>query len=140
MNNDVRRIPGLSTEREQPYFFSYFQTRAVEKPCPCGYWGDSDCRPDAKSDNSDAGQSATVGDFVANWERWRRLETCTILTTEPNGLVALIRDRMLAILRPVDYDLWLDPGVVDPARVGDCLQPFDARLMRKYPVARAEQP
>lgn len=78
--------------------------------------------------------------FAGLWERWRdqdnnSIETCTILTTKPNSLVAYVHDRMPAILRPEDYDLWLDPGVVDPARVSDCLQPFDARLMKKYPVS-----
>src|SRR5882724_752897 len=34
-----------------------------------------------------------------------------------------------------DYELWLDPGVTDPARVADCLKPFDARLMKKYPIS-----
>ena len=78
--------------------------------------------------------------FAGLWDRWREpagdvLETCTILTTEPNSLVAEVHDRMPVIVRPEDYELWLDPGVVDPARVGDCLRPFDARLMKKYPVS-----
>jgi putative SOS response-associated peptidase YedK len=78
--------------------------------------------------------------FAGLWERWRNaagdaVETCTILTTEPNSLVAEIHNRMPAILRHEDYDLWLDPGVVDPSRVSDCLRPFDARLMKKYPVS-----
>ena len=38
-------------------------------------------------------------------------------------------------MRPDDYDLWLDPGVTDPARLAGLLQPFDARLMKKYPVS-----
>jgi putative SOS response-associated peptidase YedK len=74
------------------------------------------------------------------WEGWRNpagdvVETCTILTTLPNTLVAPIHDRMPVILRPEDYALWLDPGMVDPNRVTDCLRPFDARLMKKHPVS-----
>jgi putative SOS response-associated peptidase YedK len=42
---------------------------------------------------------------------------------------------MLVILSPDDYDLWLDPGENDPAHVVDLLKPFDARLMRVYPVS-----
>jgi putative SOS response-associated peptidase YedK len=77
--------------------------------------------------------------FAGLWERWRDqdnnpVETCTILTTKPNSLVADVHDRMPVILRPEDYELWLDPGIADAARVADCLKPFDARLMRKYPV------
>lgn len=78
--------------------------------------------------------------FAGLWERWRdqaglTIETCTILTTRPNSLVAGVHDRMPAILRADDYDLWLDPGVTDAARVAECLQPFESRLMRCYPVS-----
>lgn len=82
----------------------------------------------------------SVFGFAGLWERWRDpagdiVETCTILTTKPNSLVADVHDRMPAILRAEDYDLWLDPGVTEAARVADYLKPFDARLMKKYPVS-----
>jgi putative SOS response-associated peptidase YedK len=82
----------------------------------------------------------SVFGFAGLWERWRDpagnvVETCSILTVKPNSLVADVHDRMPAILRAEDYDLWLDPGVTDAARVTDCLKPFDARLMKKYPVS-----
>lgn len=78
--------------------------------------------------------------FAGLWESWRPpagkvLETCTILTTRPNSLVADVHDRMPVMLRPEDYDLWLDPGVTDAMRVTECLKPFDSRLMKKYPVS-----
>jgi putative SOS response-associated peptidase YedK len=48
---------------------------------------------------------------------------------------------MPVILAPDDYDLWLDPGITDPQRVVDCLRPFDAKPMKKYPVsARVNRP
>src|SRR5215207_8744699 len=63
------------------------------------------------------------------WERWEGeggpLETCTLLTTEANGLLAPYHDRMPVILRPEDYDLWLDTGV----RSAELLRP----LLRPYP-------
>jgi putative SOS response-associated peptidase YedK len=78
--------------------------------------------------------------FAGLWERWRDpanevVETFTILTTQPNPSVADVHDRMPVILSAEDYDLWLDPGVTDSARVPDCLKPFDARLMKKYPIS-----
>jgi putative SOS response-associated peptidase YedK len=78
--------------------------------------------------------------FAGLWKRWRDpagefVETCSILTTKPNPLVADVHDRMPVILRAEDYDLSLDPGVTDATRVTDCLKPFDARLMKKYPVS-----
>jgi putative SOS response-associated peptidase YedK len=78
--------------------------------------------------------------FAGLWDRWRDpknniLETCTILTTRPNSLVTDVHDRMPAILRVEDYECWLDPGITDPKAVLDSLKPFDASLMKKYPVS-----
>jgi putative SOS response-associated peptidase YedK len=80
--------------------------------------------------------------FAGLWDRWkdpagREIVTCTILTTNANSLVQDVHSRMPVILRPEDCDLWLDPGVTDPAKVTDLLKPFDARLMKKYPVSSA---
>jgi putative SOS response-associated peptidase YedK len=55
------------------------------------------------------------------WDRWRDpagavIESCSILTTTPNSLLADIHDRMPVILRPENYDLWLDPGFKDLQR------------------------
>jgi hypothetical protein len=33
------------------------------------------------------------------------------------------------------YDLWLDPGMTNVEAVSEMLKPFDARLMRCYPVS-----
>jgi putative SOS response-associated peptidase YedK len=78
--------------------------------------------------------------FAGLWDRWRDpnnniTESCTILTTPPNSLVADVHDRMPAMLRMEDYEWWLDPGITDAKGVLDCLKPFDARLMKKYPVS-----
>jgi putative SOS response-associated peptidase YedK len=78
--------------------------------------------------------------FAGLWERWAGstgtpLNSFTILTTTANPLLAGIHDRMPVILKPEDYDLWLDPGMTNPAGVADLLRPFDARLMKKYPVS-----
>jgi putative SOS response-associated peptidase YedK len=77
--------------------------------------------------------------FAGLWEQWnspdkQRIESRTILTTAPNSLVSDVHDRMPALLKPDDYDLWLDPGITDPKRVFDCLRPFNANLMKKHPV------
>ena len=42
---------------------------------------------------------------------------------------------MPVILHPDGYDLWLDPGMQDVAAITDLLKPYDARLMRRYPVS-----
>jgi putative SOS response-associated peptidase YedK len=42
---------------------------------------------------------------------------------------------MPVILNPASHDLWLDPGMRDVAAASDLLKPYDARLMRCYPVS-----
>ena len=78
--------------------------------------------------------------FAGIWDRWndasgKPLETCSILTTNPNAVTSSVHDRMPVILNPDSYDLWLDPGMKDVSAVSELLRPYDARLMRCYPVS-----
>jgi putative SOS response-associated peptidase YedK len=78
--------------------------------------------------------------FAGLWDRWKDsdgkvIESCTILTTEANPLLKDIHDRMPVIIEKDDYDLWLDPGMPDPAKLTDLLKPFDSHKMRVYPVS-----
>jgi putative SOS response-associated peptidase YedK len=78
--------------------------------------------------------------FAGLWDRWKSplgelIESCTILTTTPNSLLADVHDRMPVILSPDNYDLWLDPDFRNTASVAEMLRPFEARLMRRYPVS-----
>jgi putative SOS response-associated peptidase YedK len=63
------------------------------------------------------------------------IESCTILTTDPNSLLADIHDRMPVILRQESYDLWLDPGFKDVKTLAAVLAPFDAARMRSFLVS-----
>lgn len=73
------------------------------------------------------------------WEVWEGdgdpLETCTLLTTEANGLLAGYHDRMPVILRPEDYDLWLDAGVRSAERLLPLLRPYPREEMTTYAVS-----
>jgi putative SOS response-associated peptidase YedK len=78
--------------------------------------------------------------FAGIWDRWKDpsanwVKTCSILTTTPNAVTSPVHDRMPVILDPDCYDLWLDPGMHDMNAVSDMLKPFNARLMRCYPVS-----
>jgi len=78
--------------------------------------------------------------FAGIWDRWKNasgnaVETCSILTTTPNAVTAVVHDRMPVILDLDSYDLWLDPGIEDVGLVSELLKPFDARIMRSYPVS-----
>jgi hypothetical protein len=74
------------------------------------------------------------------WDGWkdssgRWVKTCSILTTTPNAVTSAMHDRMPVILDPNSYDLWLDPGMQNVAAISELLKPYDARLMRCYPVS-----
>ncbi|MEF3273222.1 MAG: SOS response-associated peptidase [Chloroflexus sp.] len=79
--------------------------------------------------------------FAGLWDQWRApdgtlIESCAILTTAANGVVAPIHDRMPVILPPELTDLWLDP-MADAARLYDlCLAPPPVAL-GVYPVSKA---
>jgi putative SOS response-associated peptidase YedK len=75
------------------------------------------------------------------WEQWRgpddaALESCTLLTTEPNELMQALHNRMPVILPPQDYELWLDPQVGQVERLQPLLRPYPAGEMVAYPVSR----
>ncbi|MEN8444857.1 MAG: SOS response-associated peptidase family protein, partial [Cyanobacteria bacterium J06555_13] len=63
------------------------------------------------------------------------IESCTILTTEPNGLMQSIHNRMPVILHPADYDLWLDPKEQNRERLQSLLRPYEDDAMQAYPVS-----
>ena len=77
--------------------------------------------------------------FAGLWEHWAAgpdevLDSCTIVTTTPNGVVAPIHDRMPVILERGDYAVWLDPGQRDPASLLPLLRPHPEAAMEAYPV------
>ena len=76
--------------------------------------------------------------FAGLWERWDRgevpIETFTIITGEPNSLVADLHNRMPVILDPDDYDAWL--SAADTTIPQALLQPFPAQLLTAYPVSK----
>jgi putative SOS response-associated peptidase YedK len=78
--------------------------------------------------------------FAGIWDRWTDLnrntvETCSILTTSPNAVTSAVHDRMPVILDPDSYDIWLDPGMTYVTTASELLKPYDARLMRCYPIS-----
>ena len=78
--------------------------------------------------------------FAGLWDGWkdssgRWVKTCSILTITPNAVTSAIHDRMPVIFDPNSNNLWLDPGMQNVAAISDLLQPYDARLMRCYPVS-----
>lgn len=75
------------------------------------------------------------------WQRWegqdgRIIESCNIVTTESNPLMAPIHNRMPVILAPDHHELWLDCDPVEKGRLLKLLTPFPAKRMEAYPVSK----
>ena len=78
--------------------------------------------------------------FAGLWEHWapaegEPLETCTIITTEPNELMQPIHNRMPVILPPVFYNQWLDPTFQRVERLNALLRPYPSEKLTAYPVS-----
>ena len=77
------------------------------------------------------------------WDQWvdpdtgSPLKTCTIITAEPNELVAALHTRMAVIVRPDDYRRWLRSDPLSPDDLATMLTPSPAESMEAYPVAPA---
>lgn len=81
--------------------------------------------------------------FAGIWDEWITvdgypLRTVALITTEPNRLLAPLGQRMPAVLRPEDEELWLDPTQKNPRELQKLLQPTPVGLMEVHAVtARA---
>ncbi len=79
--------------------------------------------------------------FAGLWEYWEGVEgalvTYTIITTEPNELLATVHTRMPAIIARSDYDAWLDHTVQSSELVLPLLAPYSAGEMEMHPVTKA---
>jgi putative SOS response-associated peptidase YedK len=79
--------------------------------------------------------------FAGLWERWEGpeaaiIESCTLLTTQPNELMSSLHNRMPVILHPKDYDLWLSPEVQQAELLQPLLRPYPSEEMEAYPISR----
>jgi len=76
--------------------------------------------------------------FAGLMESWHgpetELETCTIITTEANALMAPLHDRMPVILDASGAEAWLDPANRHPEAL---LRPCDPEGMECWPVDAA---
>jgi putative SOS response-associated peptidase YedK len=74
------------------------------------------------------------------WENWKDpdgnwLRTFTIVTGEPNELVASIHNRMPLILRPEHFGIWLGEAPADDEALRAACMPYPADKMRADPIS-----
>lgn len=71
--------------------------------------------------------------FAGLWEVWHNAEgdtlnTCTILTTEPNDFIKPYHHRMAIIMRPENYAAWLSADEISTEEAFSLLAPYDGAL------------
>lgn len=82
--------------------------------------------------------------FAGLWETWRGpdgdddpIYTCTILTREPNAVMAKLHDRMPVTVPPDQWEHWLDPATFEGAEILADLPPAPDELLEIYAVSTA---
>ena len=78
--------------------------------------------------------------FAGLWAVWKNpsnewVRSCTIMTTEPNALIAPIHDRMPVILPQEAEATWLDPKIHDLMVLTSFFKPFPGEAMVAYEVS-----
>lgn len=79
--------------------------------------------------------------FAGLWDTWHNpagetLQTCTIITTDPNEVMASIHNRMPVIIPSAAREEWLAPQNHDTAALQQLLQPYRYSEMKVRPVSR----
>jgi putative SOS response-associated peptidase YedK len=73
------------------------------------------------------------------WDRWQRdgdvLETCSIITTNPNALAAKVHHRMPVVLTLDAAEEWIDPST-RARRAVELMVPYEAADLECYEVSR----
>jgi putative SOS response-associated peptidase YedK len=125
------------TVTEKPSFREAFKRRRILVPVDGFYeWSR---RGDKKSPFYFHMRDGEPFAVAGLWEVWEGdgdpLETCTLLTTEANELLAGYHDRMPVIVKPEDYDLWLDPRVKQAELLKPLLCPYPEEEMTAHAVS-----
>ena len=84
-------------------------------------------------------QSGEPMTFAGLWESWKNpegeiVQSCTIVTTEANEMMAKLHDRMPVILDKKGWDTWLDT-TADKETLLALIHPYPADEMRAWPVS-----
>ena len=78
--------------------------------------------------------------FAGLWDTWTSptgeiMNSCSVITTTPNELMAGIHNRMPAILSRDSERVWLDQSIVDAGYLKSLLIPYPSALMQAYEVS-----
>jgi len=121
------RADGVATK---PFFRDSFKSRRCLIPVNGYYeWSESGGKKQPYFIHLDNNELFSLAGI---WSRWdspeKTIESCAIITTDPNSYISHLHDRMPVIIRPEDYDVWLGKGGIE------MLQPYSEKI-DAYPVS-----
>ena len=126
------------TLSEKPAFRNAFKQRRCLVPADAFYeW---------KKDDKDKGKTPfriflpgqAVFSMAGLWEEWKDeqsqlIRSFSIVTVEPNAMMAKIHNRMPLILEKADEQAWLNPK--NPEELQNLIKPFPFEQMDAYPIS-----
>ncbi len=141
---DAAKLPGQTfnaraeTVAEKPTFRAAFKRRRCLIPCDGFYEWKATGGKAKQPFFIQPADPEGIFHFAGLWDHWETadgaMESCTIITTEPNALMAGIHNRMPVILAAENFDEWLDPANQDTARIQRLLMPCDPGGMEAHEV------
>ena len=126
------------TVHEKPAFRQVIRARRCIVPASGFFeWAAS---PAGKSPHYVTMRDGSPLAFAGIWDSWRTpegeiLETCAILTTTANSLMAPLHDRMPVLLHRTEFDLWLDRSMNNPEKLQRLYQSYPAELLQEREVS-----
>jgi putative SOS response-associated peptidase YedK len=139
--NEKPKIPHINARVETVDRLPMFREAFARRRClvPATGFFEWEKRADGKQPYRFVMKDLQPFAFAGLWEFARiageDILSATIIVGPPNPLAAAIHDRMPIILKPEDYDRWLDGGSsLDPLRA--MLGPYDQSLMTAHEVSR----
>ena len=117
---DLKSAPMLNNARaetvaEKPSFRSAFKKRRCIVPVTGFYEWQDNTKP--KQPFYFHSPDDKMLAFAGLWERWSKdeltIDSCTIITTDANGVMAPVHTRMPVIFGENDIEQWLDPNATD---------------------------
>ncbi len=93
-----------------------------------------------RSPSSSAGATETRWRSPGLWETWtgpdgEEVDGACILTTDANGLMASIHDRMPVILEREDFDAWLECDESDVQTAARLMRPARDDVLEAWPIS-----
>ena len=128
----------LETVAEKPAFRSAFRSRRCLVPADGFYeWKRED---KAKQPFRIHPKDGSPVGFAGLWEHWQgtdgeAIESFAILTTEAEGAIREIHDRMPVMLDPSAFDAWLDPALSDPDLIRSAIKQIPVSSLAADPVS-----